>query len=524
MKKHANADPDSVHLISRRRFAETLLDNLPGMAYRCLNNSPWTISFVSNGCEALTGHTQESVLGARLGWADFVHPDDRAAARIAVDDALEAARKFDIQYRIIDKFGMEKWVREQGCGVYDDSGVTEAIEGYIEDVTPLRNAVLSLANTEAFYEEEVRKRSERLRVTIENAPIGIVTYHCGGTFLTANRAFCEMIGYSAEELKNKTVADLTHPDHQSANDDFIRLVQNGEIDNYSQQTSFVRKDGSVVEVSFVNAVTHDANGRPSLTIGQVADLTSQIKAQAEIQRQHALLAHSDRLHILGEMATGIAHEINQPLTAISLFAQTGKRLFEAGDFGNLQEIFDKLSLHSQRAGAIVERIQGMAQQKEGAKQVVDLNTLIKDVLDLAEVDARHSNIFIELDLATESLEVEVEVVQIQQVALNLLRNSIDAMRSINCINGNTIQVSTAKRSDGHLQVAIRDLGCGVPDSLAEELFEPFLSTKNTGLGMGLPISKAIITAHGGQLDFRNNEVCGAEFSFTLPAAQGDPDG
>ncbi len=522
MKNHA--DPGSADLTSRRRFAETLLDNLPGMAYRCLNDRPWTISFVSNACEALTGHTPEFVLRARLGWADFVHPDDVSATRIAVDDALAAAGKFEIQYRIIDKSGIEKWVREQGCGVYDDSGNTIAIEGYIEDITPLRNAALNLADTEAFYEEEVRKKSERFRVTIENAPIGIVTYHCGGTFLSANRAFCDMIGYSAEELKVKTVADLTHPEHKVANTEFMNLVQSGVIDNYSQRTSFVRKDGEAIEVSFVNAVTHDATGRPSLTIGQVTDLTAQIRAQSEIQRQQALLAHADRLHILGEMATGIAHEINQPLTAISLFAQTGKRLFEAGEYGNLQEIFDKLSLHSQRAGAIVERIQGMAQQKESAKQVVDLNTLITDVLELAEVDARHSDIVIELDLASESLNAEVEVVQIQQVALNLLRNSIDAMRSINCVNGNTIRVSTARLSNGLLQVAVTDQGCGVPDSLAEELFEPFLSTKSAGLGMGLPISKAIITAHGGQLEFSNNVTCGAEFSFSLPAIRGDTDG
>ncbi len=524
MKKAAIADSESVQLISRRRFAETLLDNLPGMAYRCLNDRPWTMSFVSNGCAALTGHTQEFVLNARLGWADLVHPDDRDAARIVVNDALATHQKFDIQYRIIDRYGLEKWVREQGCGVYDEDGRAEAIEGYIDDITPLRNAVLTLANTEAFYEEEVRKKSERLSVTIDNAPVGIVTYRCGSTFLSANRAFCEMTGYSAEELKSKTVADLTHPDHLGANTDFMDLVQSEEIDTYSQRTRYVRKDGDVIEVSVVNAVTHDASGRPNLIIGQVTDLTAQIRAQTEIRQQHALLAHADRLHTLGEMATGIAHEINQPLTAISLFAQTGKRLFEAGDYASLKEIFDKLSQHSQRAGAIVERIQAMAQRKEGAKQIVDLNDLIEDVLYLAEVDASSSDISIELDLASESLNVEVDVVQIQQVALNLLRNSIDAMRSIECLNGKIVQVSTRRRDDGFLEVVVRDSGCGVPDELAEELFESFLSTKSTGLGMGLPISKAIITAHGGQMEFRNNDVCGAAFSFTLPAAEGGHDG
>jgi two-component system sensor kinase FixL len=342
--------------------------------------------------------------------------------------------------------------------------------------------------------------------------------------LSANRAFCEITGYTAEELKSKTVADLTHPDYRSANTDFMAMVQNRKIDTYSQRTRYIRKDGAEIEVSVVNAVTHDADGRPTLIIGQVADLTAQIKAQAEIRQQHALLAHADRIHTLGEMATGIAHEINQPLTAISLFAQTGKRLFDAGDYANLREIFDKLSQHSQRAGAIVERIQDMAQRKESTKKPVDLNALIEDVLDLAEVDARSSDIFIELDLADENLNVEVDVVQIQQVALNLLRNSIDAMRSIDCLNVDKIRVSTRSRNDGFHEVTVIDSGCGVPDDLAEDLFESFLSTKSTGLGMGLPISKAIVTAHGGQMEFRNNDVCGAVFSFTLPAAEGSHNG
>lgn len=230
--------------------------------------------------------------------------------------------------------------------------------------------------------------------------------------------------------------------------------------------------------------------------------------------------------MLGEMATGMAHEINQPLTAISLFAQTGKRLYEAGEYDRLQEIFDKLSRHSRRAGAIVERIQSMGRHKEGARKTVDLNDLIEDAVVLAEVDARTSDINVELELAQGLPDVRVDVVQIHQVALNLLRNGMDAMRIPGQRGENTIRVRTCQSDNGLVEVAVTDSGSGVDDKVADQLFDPFLTTKSSGLGMGLPISKAIITAHGGQLTFRNNEGQGATFTFTLPAVtrHGDRDG
>lgn len=508
-------------LSDQKRFTETLLQNLSGMVYRCANDQPWTMTFVSAGCEALTGYTQEQVIGAGFRWADMTHADDRDAARQVVTSALASGQPFDIQYRIVDKFGCEKWVREQGSGIPSDNGSIEAIEGYIDDITPLRRAAVKLAAIEEYYEEELRQEHERLSVTIATSPMGVVTYRHGGPLLSANQAFCDMLGYSEEELGKKSMLELTHPDDRNDSLVFMEKVQRGESRTYSQRKRYLRKDGSVIDVNVVDAITHDSAGRPNLVIGHVADLRAQIKAQSEIRRQREQLAHADRLNTLGEMATGIAHEINQPLTAISLFAQTGKRLYDAGEYDKLREIFDKLSQHSRRAGAIIERMQDMARRREGAKQVISLNALIEGVVDLAEVDARTSDIVIELDKGAELPDVRVDVVQIQQVVLNILRNGMDAMRFLNCSNGNTILLRTRLRGDGFLEVAVIDTGCGISSEVAERLFESFSTSKSTGLGMGLPISKAIVMEHGGQLTFRNNESCGATFAFTLPAG---PDG
>lgn len=377
----------------RQRFTETLLNSLSGMAYQCANDQAWTMRVVSDGCESLTGYDRESVSETDFRWADLIHQDDIEPARAAVNAAIEAGEKFDIQYRIIDKLGREKWVREQGRCIKTGDDGAKIIEGYIDDIAPIKNAAVEIA-------------------------------------------------------------------------------------------------------------------------------------QSEIRHQHEQLAHADRLYMLGEMATGMAHEINQPLTAISLFAQTGKRLYEAGEYDRLQEIFDKLSRHSRRAGAIVERIQSMGRHKEGARKTVDLNDLIEDAVVLAEVDARTSDINVELELAQGLPDVRVDVVQIHQVALNLLRNGMDAMRIPGQRGENTIRVRTCQSDNGLVEVAVTDSGSGVDDKVADQLFDPFLTTKSSGLGMGLPISKAIITAHGGQLTFRNNEGQGATFTFTLPAVtrHGDRDG
>ncbi len=247
-------------------------------------------------------------------------------------------------------------------------------------------------------------------------------------------------------------------------------------------------------------------------------ISRQRAAESEAQQHLEQLAHMDRLIMLDEMATGIAHEINQPLTAISLFATAGKRLFNAGNRGRMPEVFDKLSQHAQRAGAVVERIQSMARRQESTKELVDCNALVEDVAKLAEAEARIRDMTIEIETEQGLPPIAVDAVQIQQVALNLLRNGMEAMRSVGCRDGNTITLQTSLRDDGDVMVAVIDKGCGVSEAVAKTLFTPFSTTKESGMGMGLAISHALITAHGGYLDFFNNDSGGATFVFTLPAA------
>ena len=367
--------------------------------------------------------------------------------------------------------------------------------------------------------EEIRRQNERLSVTVRNAPMGIVTYRFGATFASTNRAFESMIGYSNSELAK---LDLTALTQQEDHRELKRLTddaRSGRVEQFSLRLRLLHRSGTPIHVMVHNAITHDQHGVPDLIIAQIEDLTAQMHAQ-EAERIHQdRLTHVARLSTLGEMTAGIAHEINQPLTAISMYAQSGVRMLDAGipRPERLREALEKLSAQSLRAGAVIDRVQRLVRKQESSFEAVHINELIGDILRLAESDARVNDTQVALDLANNLAAVRADPIQIQQVLLNLIRNAIDAMCGIECRYGSVITITTRAIDGDAIEVAVADLGTGVPDDVVEKLFTPFTTTKANGMGMGLSICRSIIDAHGGQLSFRNNPDHGATFYFQLPA-------
>lgn len=255
--------------------------------------------------------------------------------------------------------------------------------------------------------------------------------------------------------------------------------------------------------------------------GFVTDITGQRSAESEAREHREHLAHVDRLNLLGEMATGIAHEINQPLTAISLFVQAAARMASDKQYDKFPEIFDKLTQHAHRASAVIERMQNLARRRESARTIISCEKLIGEVVRLADAEAHIRDMTIEVHTEPGLPDVSVDSVQIQQVTLNLLRNGMESMQSVRCENGNVIGLRARRHDDGSIEFAVIDSGAGVADSAVDKLFAPFSTTKKSGMGMGLSISRAIVTAHGGRLDFCNNEEAGATFFFTLPPVESE---
>lgn len=500
---------------------ETLFQNLPGMAYRGVLDTEIYFEFLSEGCLQLTGYMPIDFSPGRSSFLELIHPDDRSHVSQVMHAAIDENRMYDLEYRIRAKDHQERWFWHRGRAVGPAINHAFRLEGFICDITDRKRTEIMLTEARALQqttEETLRRDHERLGLIIEHAHMGIVTYRFGKPFITANSAFCNITGYTVNELMSMTVADLTHPDDKAESAYLADKANAGEYEQFVQRKRYLRKNGEVINIQVVNAITHDADGQIDLFIGQVEDLTPRLIAEAEARQHLEQLAHAGRLNVLGEMASGIAHEINQPLTAISLFSQAGKRLLESEKFERLPDVFEKVSQHAQRAGAVIERVLNMAKQRESIKEITDCNDLVNSVARLAEAEAHIRDIEIAVETTKDLPPVAVDNIQIQQVALNLLRNGMDSMRSIDCSNGDTIKIMTTLRDDGDVEIAVIDSGSGVPKETEPKLFTPFQTTKEFGMGMGLSISQTIVTAHGGKLEFRNNKSNGATFSFNLPAA------
>ena len=486
----------------------TLFQNLPGMAYRCMNEPNWPMEFVSEGCSELSGYSRNDFEEQHISWAELIRPEDRDRVWRKMRKAIDAVDLYECEYRILTRANEERWMWERGRAITAVLGNETHLEGFISDITDRKRTEMALVEARGFSE-----------AVVDTAAEAVITIDASGIIETFNPAAQKMFGYSLEQVQGENLSMLIPGAGDSEHNQYIaRYVATDEpqIMGTDSEISAQRADGSTFPIHI--SISEVRNHAERKFVGLVRDISRERAAENQAQQHLGQLAHVDRLIMLDEMATGIAHEINQPLTAISLFANSGKRLFDAGNQERIPEIFDKLSQHAQRASAVIERIQTMARRKETTKEVVDCNALVEEVAKLAEAEARIRDMTIQVETTRDLPPVAVDSVQIQQVALNLLRNGMESMSPANLRDGNTIRLQTKLRPNGDVEVAVIDSGCGVSAAVAKNLFTPFSTTKESGMGMGLSISHAIITAHDGYLDFRNNDSGGATFLFTLPPA------
>ncbi|MDX1655189.1 MAG: ATP-binding protein, partial [Candidatus Competibacteraceae bacterium] len=224
------------------------------------------------------------------------------------------------------------------------------------------------------------------------------------------------------------------------------------------------------------------------------------RAERALRERQAQLAHAGRLNLAGEMASGLAHEINQPLAAISLYAQTGQSLLqmETLDKARLEQLLERIGAQSQRAGEVINRIKHFTRASPPQRQAVDLNDLVRDTLDFIDYDLERTAVEVKLDLTADLPQVEVDPIQIQQVLLNLLRNAQEALQGLPA-SQRRILLSTQALPDGRVEVRVTDQGPGLSPRSASHLFQPFFTTKPQGTGLGLSISKNLIDSHSGRL-------------------------
>ena len=281
----------------------------------------------------------------------------------------------------------------------------------------------------------------------------------------------------------------------------------------------VRPDGSTRHLHHIAQVTPDARGVPLKHVGTIHDVTDRRQSEDEARQLQERLTHFSRLSTMGEMAAGLAHEINQPLSAIATYAQACQRFMRSAqrDEADIIESLEQISAQALRAGEIIRRMRQFVKNREVRREPVDCGRLLDDLRTLAETDARLHNVRLRIEAQEGLPVVYADPIQLQQVVLNLVRNAIDAM-SDSPETQRDVVIDTRLRPDGEIEIVVSDHGSGLAPGAAEHLFNPFFTTKSGGTGLGLAISHSIVRAHGGRLWHTPNEGMGARFHFTLPVS------
>ena len=340
-----------------------------------------------------------------------------------------------------------------------------------------------------------------------------------GQILTFNRAAERMFGHAAADVLGKNVNVLMGEPYRAEHDGYMaRYLATGEahIIGKGREVEGRRANGESFPVSL--AVGEAAGSGQRRFVGIIRDLSAKRAAEQRARSLEHRLAHVGRFNLMGEMAAGIAHEINQPLSAIATYAQAAKRVLQKpdADLGVLEDIYGKIDEQARRAGQVIENLRKLIRKQEIDTQSLDVNRVVDDVMSLIEADARSEGIPVQVRKAVGLPTVRADAVQIQQVLLNLTRNSVDAMRD-GLAKERGITVVTERAERGGVRITVTDHGHGVSPQLGDDIFHPFVTTKRDGLGVGLAISKTIVESYGGILSYADNPVGGSIFSIELPA-------
>ncbi len=489
---------------SQERFRQ-VADNIREVFWM-YNRVRRRITYVSPAYEQVWGRRPSRLLEGAFGWLDAVHPVDRERVASRLHEA-EGGRAYEDTYRIVRGDGTIRWILDRAFAVRDEEGRVVRIAGLAEDVTERRLA-----------SERHREQAEELRLTFENAPVGIASCDVTGRILNVNQAFCKALGYEEEELIELRETELTHPDNFPETIRTYRRAARGDLRVFTLEKRYVRKDGQIVDGLVRGSVVRSADGRPRRLILQLEDRTERLKAEREAREHRDRLAHVTRMATMGELAAGIAHEVNQPLTAITTFSDACRRMLLRGDGDRnlVADILVKVREQAHRAGEVIRRLRSMVKRSGSSEEPTDLNELVREAAHLARADARLHGLKLKLSLTPDLPQVLVDRIQIQQVLLNLVRNGIEAVESDSAFP-HPIEISTTVE-DGAPRLTVSDRGPGVPEERLPRLFEPFFSTKEGGLGIGLSISHSIVTNHGGELTYEPRPGGGSSFHVTLPAA------
>lgn len=377
----------------------------------------------------------------------------------------------------------------------------------------------SLAQQLQLSEVALRVSEQRMSLAASAAELGLWEWDIVHDKIWSTDKGRSLFGITrAEKIDYQRFLDMLYPEDREPVREAVKkaLAGNG---SYENEYRIVLSDGQLRWFAVRGRVEY-ANGSPLRMYGVAIDISRRKQAELETQQQRNELAHLSRVMLLGELSGSLAHELNQPLTAILSNAQAALRFLKqnAPNLAEVRDILSDIVGEDKRAGEVIHRMRLLLKKGEVQHQPLDVNDTVQDVLKLLRGDLLNHHIAVKIDLAPHLPAINGDRVQIQQVLLNLLLNSCEAMSDTTIVYRYIYIRSVLKGDTVH--VSIGDQGCGIPDGDTEKIFAPFFTTKAHGMGLGLAVCRGIIAAHGGKLWAENNDSRGAVFHFTLPAILG----
>lgn len=459
-----------------------------------------TIRFWTSGMERLYGFRREEAIGRishELLKIDFPIP------LAEINSALVAQGEWSGELCHRRRDGEEIVVLSQWALGRDDS--RSAVTEVSNDITGLKRA-----------ERELRAREAHLQSILETIPDAMVVIDERGLMSSFSSAAERLFGFTAYEVIGRNVSMLMPNPYRDSHDGYLeRYMRTGErrIIGMGRVVVGQRKDGSTFPMEL--AVGEVNSDDKQFFTGFVRDLTERQKADARFQELQSELLYISRLTALGEMGSALAHELNQPLSAIANYMKGARRLLEDRDddvSDRLRGAMDKAAEQSLRAGQIIRRLRDFVARGDTEKQVESLTKLIEEASALALVGAKERGVRVTYELNAAEHFVLADKVQIQQVLLNLIRNALEAMETS---DKRHLTLSTRSMEPNMVQISVADTGSGVDPDMQRQLFQPFVTTKATGMGVGLSISRTIVEAHGGKIILEPNPGGGTIFRLTL---------
>ena len=432
-------------------------------------------------------------------FAERVLPEDRDAIELALQEARENDGDYRCEYRLRSAGGGVRYILTRGLVEFDGKGVPSRLHGVVVDIT------------------ERKQQEERFRLAVEAAPTVMLMVDADGRIALANRQAELVFQYSREELVGMEV-DALVPDrvrsrHAQLRADYLGSAVARTLGGYRSLFGR-RRDGSEVPVEI--ALNPIRVGDDWFVLASIADISERKRLEREAAMHRDELAHLSRVALLAELSGSLAHELNQPLTAILSNAQAAMRFMamQPPDLGEVRESLVNIVESDKRAGEVIRRLRAMLRKEASDFRALDLNEVVLDVLRIIRSDLLNRNTDTVLDLAPDLPTIHGDRIQLQQVLLNLVMNGCDAMADVP--TGRELTLRTRADAGGGVVVQVSDVGRGIPAEDLERIFTPFVSSKSDGMGLGLAVCTTIIESHRGKLWASNNVERGASLHFRLP--------